>query len=219
MITLQLLVVSFPIYLHVCSVPACALRYTNKPIIGLRCATTITTAVVQAAHPQCVWRCLRAHSCRYINHDSVTDQCDVGLGQCESLQRATGAMVQAFGPPRRGCLRWGSKQEPGWVPVVGKNGDNYVARTVSGDVSLIGTYDTYSSAFWANNAGMAVGPVKQTDQDIEFLTKDPACPLPWMSYTAGEPLPSGAVIGGRLVDGSATYVAKVYDEAFIARVR
>ena len=36
-----------------------------------------------------------------------------------------------------------------------------------------------------------------------------AMTVPWMPYTAGEPLPFGAVIGGRLPDGSATYVAKV----------
>ena len=49
----------------------------------------------------------------------------------------------------------------------------------------------------------------ETDEDIELLTVDATCPLPWMSYTAGELLPIGAVTGGHLADGSETYVVKV----------
>ena len=34
--------------------------------------------------PQCQWQCLK-HNCSYINYDPDSDQCDIGLGQCESL--------------------------------------------------------------------------------------------------------------------------------------
>ena len=53
------------------------------------------------------------------------------------------------------------------------------------------------------------------NQNIEILTKDAACPLPWMPYTAGEPLPSGAVAGGHLADGSALYVMKIADNNYM----
>ena len=62
---------------------------------------------------------------------------------------------------------------------------------------------------YANREGVQIGPVLETYQDIELLTVDATCPLPWMSYTACEPLPVGAVTGGRLADGSETYVVKV----------
>ena len=214
MLALQVIYISFLIYLRATLASACELRYTKQPLHGLQCVTTISRNVWETARHRCMWRCLKMENCSYINHYSATGQCELGFGQCEPLQPATGVLVQAFGPPRHGCLHWGSRQELGWVPIVEENGHNYIARTISGDALLIATFDTYSFALWGNSDGVAVGPVKETDQNIEFLAKDPACPLPWMPYTAGGPLPVGAVIGGRLADGSPTYVAKVYHDRF-----
>ena len=85
----------------------------------------------------------------------------------------------------------------------------YAARITSDGAVLIGTIYTSPAAFWANKQGVSIGPVYEADQDIELLLKDATCPLPWMPYTAGEPLPLGAVAGGHLADGSAIYVAKI----------
>ena len=194
---------------------ACEIRHTNKPIFGLQCLTTKSRNVRQTARHHCISLCMRMENCRYINHNSATEQCELGLGPCDSLQPAIGVLVNAFGPPRYDCLHWGSREEPGWVPIVEENGHNYIARTISGNILLIATFDTYSLSLWGNRDGVVVGPVKETDRDIEFLAKDPACPLLWMAYTAGEPLPFGAVAGGSLADGSATYVAKIYHDRFL----
>ena len=56
--------------------------------------------------------------------------------------------------------------------------------------------------------GIKVGPINGIEHDIEFLFKDADCPLLWMPYTVGDPLPFGSVFGGHLADGSATYVVK-----------
>ena len=80
---------------HSCSVGVCKTRNIINRFHGLRCMTTANTAVWQTAHPQCVWRCLRMKTCRYINHNSATGQCELGLGQCESLQPAAGVLVNA----------------------------------------------------------------------------------------------------------------------------
>ena len=146
-------------------------------------------------------------TCRYINYNSAEGQCELGLGHCESLQPATGVIVNALGPPRHGCIRWSSDREPDWVVLRGTDG--YAARIVSGEALLIGTFYTGAEDFWGNKQSTSIGPVCEADQDIEFLSKDATCPLPWMPYTAGEPLPLGAVAGGHLADGSATYVARV----------
>ena len=172
---------------------------------------TMNTSMWQTAKPQCIWRCLQMERCRYINYNSVTVQCELGLSQCGSLQPAIGVMVQAFGTSRHGCLHWGSREEPGWVPIVAENGRVYAARTRRGEVLLIGTFA--NGKLWANDDGVEV----ETDHNIEFLAKNASCPLPWMSYTAGEPLPFGAVTGGRFADGSDTYVARVHHKNKIFR--
>ena len=83
----------------------------------------------------------------------------------------------------------------------------YVGRIVSNDVVLLGHYIT--GVFWSVREGYQFGPVFAEDQVIEFLLKDPVCPVLWMPFTAGEPLPFGAAIGGRLTTRSATYVTQV----------
>ena len=65
-----------------------------------------------------------------------------------------------------------------------------------------------SQELWANREGVRISPVTG-NKNIEILTKGAACPLPWMPYMAGEPLPFGDVTGGHLADESALYVAKV----------
>ena len=80
------------------------------------------------------------------------------------------------------------------------------------DTVLVGKFNPKTRNFYGNNEGERVGPVLENDQDIEFLTTDPACTYQWMSYTAGGLLPSGIISGGLLPDGSTTYVSKVtYD--------
>ena len=209
--TLSRAYVSFSIhlYLELALAIACETSNAIEPRHGLRCLTTASTSVWQTAHPQCVWRCLKTKTCHFINYDSDIGQCELGMGQCEFLQPAAGFMVNAFGPPRHDCLYWGSNQKSGWASVQERNGKIYLARIVSGDVVLIGKLNTQRNVFWGNKGGVRVGPLHVNDKNIEFLSKDPACPVPWMPYKAGEPLPVGAVTGGRLNDGSATYVAKI----------
>ena len=206
MMRFPLVLISIPVYLYSILVTACDPRHTNRPLYGLRCVSNVTAERRQAAHPQCVWRCLRMKTCRYINYNSAEGQCELGLGQCESLQPATGVRVNTFGPPRHDCIHWGSVQEPGWVALRGTVG--HAARIVSGEVMLIGIFFPRTGQFWANKQNTGIGPVYQ---DIQLMYKDATCPSPWMPYTAGEPLPSGAVPGGHLADGSATYVARIMD--------
>ena len=196
--------------LRLALVNACESRTTTAPLHGLRWLTNASIAVWQAAHPQCVWRCLWMKICRYINHNSATGQCELGPGPCESLEPTAGVLVNAFGPPRHGCLHWVPSQGTGGLRIKITGREIYAARITSGDVLLLGAfYPEEQRQFWANKEGVSIGPIFETDQDIEILTVDATCPLPWMSYTASEPLPVGAVIGGRLADGSETYVVKV----------
>ena len=86
MMAFQLTFVLIQVYLHSILVIACDISDTNIPQHGFQCVSTATSDVRQAAHPQCVWQCLRMKTCRYINHNSATGQCELGLGQCESWQ-------------------------------------------------------------------------------------------------------------------------------------
>ena len=204
MIALVWILIIYSVYFHS---NACQIRHANKPLAALRCVTSTTTEIRQIARPQCVWRCLRMKTCRYINYNFDSGHCELGFSECETLQPTPGVMVTVFGPPRHGCLHWGSSQESGFVPVEARDGVIYVARTLISDDVIIGNLFTNNGELWANRDGVRIGPI--TGTDVEILTKDEACHLPWMPYTAGEPFPFGAVMGGRLADGSVIYVAKI----------
>ena len=205
---------------HSLSAFACDVIYTMQPSYGNRCVASSNTEVSlwQTDRPQCVWKCLKLKTCRYINHNHGTGQCDLGLDKCESLIPAVGIAVNAFGPPRDTCVRWGSRQEHGRVPVELQNSRIiYLARITTDDALVVGKFHVNPSGqFWANNEGVPIGPVYETDRDIEFLTMEPTCTLPWMPYTAGGILPDGAISGGHLPDGSVAYVSKVTHNDLLA---
>ena len=191
-------------------ITSCDLRYTKQPIYGYRAIASSNTdeIVLQIDQPQCVWKCLSMNSCRYISHNSGTGQCVLGLGKCESLAAVVGGTIYAFGPLRDSCLQWSSTHDPDRIQFE-IPGVRRLARILTGETMLVGKFDISTEIFWANNEGVQVGPIYQTDQDIEFLTADPACTLPWMPYTAGELLPAEAISGGYLPDRSVTYVSRV----------
>ena len=92
----------------------------------------------------------------------------------------------------------------------------YIARLENTGYVVIGLFDIAHGEFWGNKLGMKIGPVHESDQDIEFLAKDAACPVAWMPYTAGDPLPFGTVTGGQLADGTTTNVVKVNHQGYIS---
>ena len=126
---------------------ACETKHAARPLHGLRCQTTAGTDVWREARTHCVWRCLQMTACRYTNHNSDTGQCELGLGQCESLQQAAGFLVNAFGPPRHGCLLWGSRQKSGWVPIQERGEGLYLARIITSNMALVGKWSNAENVF------------------------------------------------------------------------
>ena len=199
-------------YLQSECVTSCGTFHTKPPMYDYRCEAypSTETTLLQTAYPQCLWRCLMKRTCQFINHNSATGVCQLGLGQCETLRADAGFMVVVFEPPRHDCLHWGSKEEAGRRPVQGRGPKViYAARIANQNAWLIGKFTNNSQHFWANQEGARIGPIVATDQGINILTIDDACIVPWVSLTAGQTLPVGVVGGGRLADGSVTYVAKV----------
>ena len=192
----------------------CDIKYTKQPTTGHHCVASSNAELTlwQTDHPHCVWSCLKLKTCCYINHNYNTGQCDLGLDKCESLVPAVGVVVSVFGPPRDSCVLWSSKQEHRYVPIEVQDPGGkvrHLARIKTCDSLLVGKFLPETGVIFANNEGEVVGPILELDQDIEFLTMDPACTLTWMPYTAGGLLPVGVISEGPLSDGSITYVSRV----------
>ena len=121
-----------------------------------------------------------------------------------------GYMVKAFTIINRVCIQWGRDVEVGREPVQVYTGHEMilVSRIRHGNSVIIGKLGT--TRFLANFEGQSFEAVS-TDYNIEVLTIDDACTWSWLTYTSGEVLPVGAVIGGHLNSGSPIYVAKMHN--------
>ena len=194
--------------LHSECIFACRNVYTGQANAGYRCVTNFRDELHQAKYPQCVWRCLLMNGCHYINHNSATDECELGLSHCESLIPDVGFMVRSLGPHRHDCLKWGSIEEPDRVTVGGRG--TCIARIRYNGSFLVGKFKKSRAQFRTSMEGHH-DAIDGRVEELEFLTKNEACTLPWMSYTAGDTHPGGAVAGGHLADRSPIYVAKTTD--------
>ena len=177
MLALCIISISFLGDLHSILIVACELRYTYQPLNGAQCVTNTKKIVDGIARPQCVWRCSRMKTCLHVNHNSDPQQCELGLSLCELLLPVAGVSMNAFGPPRLGCIQWSTNQGPGYERIKdSKNGDMYIARITNAGSVVIGLFHIAWGEFWGNSVGLKVGPARESDQDIEFLAKDPSCP-------------------------------------------
>ena len=187
------------------SINACAVKYIKPPMCGHRCIARSDTTITlwQKDRPGCMLKCVQLKICHYINYNYDTGQCDLGLDKCESLIPTVGVTLSVFGPARDYCIHWGPRQQHGRVAVeLQEHGYvMYLARIRTDDTLLVGKFSPGTGSFWANNAGELVGPVSETDQNMEFLAMDPACTLPLMPYMAGGLLPVGPSMEGFFLMG------------------
>ena len=192
---------------------ACNTRYTNHPYASHTCVPEDASelAIWHVSHPQCVWRCLKMEQCRYTNYNMHSGQWELGLGQCVSLVKAPGVLVNAYGPERHTCLHWRSHTYEGLMPVETDDGfqHTYVARVRVADALVIGKFVVRNPFICVNNAGIAVVVPYNEALGHELLMVDPACSVAWLEYTSHDKIPIGTVIGGRLAEGSPTYVVMV----------
>ena len=189
----------------------CRITFGNKPFIDHKCAPYVSagTSVYHGIGlPQCEWNCLKMKHCRYLNYNGSSGQCELGFGQCVSLLQVSGAFVKAYGPDRNTCLHWGSGQQTGFVPV--KGAGSYVARMVIGQALVVTRLMTRRMRIYGNHDGTQIDVPYDETLGHELLMADPACTLSWVQHIPHTEIPSGAVIGGHLADGSPTHVAKTH---------
>ena len=205
------------LWLHISSTMTIACRevYGNTRYTDHNCVpATLSELVIWHAidFPQCEWRCLRIEQCRYLNYNVNFGQCELGFGRCESLVSAPGVFVNAFGPARHTCLHWASDQQAGMVLVKIHDGYEYIAvvRAAVGNALVLGKFTLGGQTIYYIHNSQAVTMQYNGASGHELLMADPGCTLSWVSYTPHTVIPSQAVMGGRLADGSPTYVVTAY---------
>ena len=195
-------------------VQPCRSSHLNGTLSGFHCPcrNNIIAEISMTERWQCFLLCMRHLDCILMEHNEDGKVCKLSKGLCYEAEGRGDVVLTALGPPRLGCVEWRRKsdtlpQNLVWVSEVGSMGkDKVLGRLLIGDLLLpgfstgaISVTSTYNSKRYSNSV-------------TEFLWVSPGCPILWvpLSGIPGADLPTGALVGGHLDDGTHLYVAKAW---------
>ena len=148
----------------------------------------------------CTLECLRRQDCLFTNYNTAHKYCLLIDDKCMQWEVDNEFELRYLGLPRQKCVSW--------VPVaffnptlaVGYAGGTWAGRWKDALNTVPGKYVPSHGVIY-----VAMGDAKHTYSDsIEVLQIHPECQVTWLDYTAGEPIPDGAVVGGSLATEAGT---------------
>ena len=184
----------------------CNVTYTQRPRSGFLCQHPTNITITSLSRGQCLWHCMHQNTCHVISYEPESHECRLSPG-CESIYPSPVWDVTVLGPERSSCLKWMANVDRDRANKVWSYGcqqhaiypDCVVGRLLSPPHVLPGKYflhaDSYSGGCWSILEGASY-----STGELEVLHVEPNCVVAWIPYTAGDPLPEGAVVGGNLVD-------------------
>ena len=184
-------------------------------LLGHQCLANSSVIIVRSVTTrQCQLECLRRPDCTITNYHEMDNLCMLTKSPCKDISPAANFTFTSFGPysklpqpftdPGPGeCLRWAPLSEfDENLSVHHPSGGGYAGRILLGSHALPGGYYTSPDRFSSvlNNQEVTLA-----DGQVEFLKL--VCSdfwPPWDQYTAGDPVPANAIVGGFKSDGSTT---------------
>ena len=190
------------------TIHGCRTLYLHQVSLGHMCRSS-SNFFLQCVNDVCLWHCLRRHNCLMLMYNTQHHYCLLVDDSCKEAEFDDSVTMTYLGPLRNGgdngdhvCLQW-RKTEDDWpqnLIIVNDHlwGRDYaVARISVGDILLPGAYikgDTKST----------IDGSKQMTDTGEYLLVHPTCSVLWLAWdtTSGSDLPTGAIVGGHLANGS-----------------
>lgn len=197
------------VFMQILSVAhSCQTSYSREPLDGIKCVSEnqIYQNLTNTQWHICVIYCMQ-RSCAFINYNRPKRYCLVSDDSCAITEPAEDFTMAVFGPQWE-CLKWvnhtGADVPQDAVQFYDHLHDFILwpARVRDNRNILPGKTTVHTDWSWA----CLEGQWYDRSQDKEVLTVAPNCMVTWQSFTAGDPLPAGAVVGGQLADGEPLYI-------------
>ena len=171
--------------------------------LHLRCviAGEFSLNLTSIAYHECTLECIRRHNCLLTNYNKAKHYCLLTNEKCIELELDDEFQLRYFGPTGATCLSWvpSSVIQPRLSPHIVEN--IYPARWRHGLYTVPGKF-VASDNQWRGIFEGERYTFDPTEVNIEFLQVRPECQVTWLIYSAGNPIPDGAVIGGYLATGA-----------------
>ena len=188
---------------------SCEMHSLSMPYKGRYC-TGVGTVTLKLLPHQCRSMCLQSAICKAYNYNTTSEACTRITSPCP---QAIGDPVMEFAVFRETS----AKQCYKWVPY--SSGDVLDERMISTDTSsyIVARLKVNGNDLvckFEDGVGCSGGVLGSTTYksnqgyQCERLRVVEGCTIFWVSYTAGEPIPAQAVIGGSMANGDGVYVVK-----------
>ena len=193
---------------------ACEQMELHPRILGAGCVWDNSISLLAVEEHECVLRCLAHKTCKAVNYDVQNEVCVRSETPCPVVETQPNVNYQILATvPVDECAQWVATHDWNYPRIVKVNqdvGGDYplgVARLTSGGDTLPAKWpDNHVNAFTIKSGSVTYSST------FEVLVVNEACSLRWLYYDASssDPLPTGAIQGGKRSDGTPLYVALIY---------
>ena len=209
------------VFIYVClllglgEVLVCRSLYLNGILSGYHCPSgnNMVANITRIERSKCFFLCMQTAKCMVMAYNKNDKQCELFNNVCVEVEEHDYFALTALGPPRLHSIEWGPYENclSNLVlvnQIVFPRRDYAVGRLEEGGMVLPGLCEITGSdrCKYSHNSQQ----VSETTYS-EYLYVSPGSPILWVpwSSTSGADLPTGAIMGGHLDDGTDLYVAKM----------
>ena len=183
----------------------CRSTDTMPPFDGMACQPFASRNITAIKPEFCSLACVQNQHCEATIYDKTSGVCMLMNDPCFSLEPYPNHVYRSF---KYECTKWVAPD--GSYPAywfIEKTSQSYVSRLARGGNIIIGK---------KTNNFYSIDPIDKSvvidkNNSYELLVVDPSCSVAWVQHdsTSGQPLPRGALIGGKLADSNTPlYVAR-----------
>ena len=184
-------------------------------VTGAGCSWENPVNITGVTIHECVLHCALNEKCKAVNYDIESNVCMRMTIPCPVIETQPHVYYQMLTAAVEDvCVRWVAIHDWNYQRMVKVNQDvdgNYplgVARieTGAGDILPAKWPNNNHNVFTVKSAALFSGSL------FDVLVVHESCSLRWVFYDAsnGNPLPTGAIQGGHLTDGTPLYVALMH---------
>ena len=190
----SVILASYVVYL----IAACRQAHTNRPPAGQYCMNyfNLRQGVTQQT---CFLYCMRNPECKALSYNAGEQKCLLTAEPCVTTEADSGYVYMTFKEVTEECLTWFDTSDGLNARMIRMAEDP--SHPMLDYVLTREVNDTHTSIPYTRMWYLGGDP----DTVYTVLVVAPGCSTAWVAYTAGDPLPQGAVPTGGLTNGNPTY--------------
>ena len=170
--------------------------YTRLPLDGCYCNTGLYDDVGQLDQLTCTRSCIMSATCILLMYTPITNTCLHlrGVSPCPRAMPHPDSLIMRFRPLSQEQCLIPSLLSDNRLVRTDSAVSRVVARKYKDGVVCLGTSNDYGGSpfYFSGPDNPAVCP----DVPMEIMAVHPSCTVAWVTYTAGDILPRGAIVMG-----------------------